>query len=209
MAAVKTASPTQENLEQIGRYPADKLLDKGSHHLTQAELLAILIDSGISGKSAIDVANALLDQHAGLYNIYRKGLSVDDFSGLEGLGPAQAARILAALKIARLIYARQRFERAKRVDLPLFYRAEIERLHNEVDRWSEIGLPASVIGADNAAPPSLKIAEEVILRFSSIERIFGQDLGSLQEIQGLDAAKVIRIAATLEIASRLIRAFQT
>ena len=46
--------------------PREKLLQRGADALTDAELLAIFLRSGVTGKSAVDLARELLDSFGGL-----------------------------------------------------------------------------------------------------------------------------------------------
>ena len=54
----------------ISERPREKLLQKGASYLTDAELLAIFLRTGITGKSAIDLARELLQHFGGLTNIF-------------------------------------------------------------------------------------------------------------------------------------------
>ncbi len=80
--------------------PREKLLLKGYNVLSNAELLAILINNGTKDKSAVDVAKALL---ASVENDLRKlaKLSVKEMLKLKvkGIGEAKAVTIVAALEL--------------------------------------------------------------------------------------------------------------
>ncbi len=75
---------------------ARKLLARGAAALSPAELLAILLGSGVRGASALDMGRNLLAQ-AGSLN----ALLASDLAAVPGLGPAKRARIVAALELAR------------------------------------------------------------------------------------------------------------
>ena len=77
--------------------PRERLLELGSQALTDAELIAVLLRTGHTGTSAIEVARKLLREHGGL-----GGLSgtTPQMLRRKGLGPAKAAGLLAALEIA-------------------------------------------------------------------------------------------------------------
>jgi DNA repair protein RadC len=80
--------------------PREKLIEKGTASLTDAELLAILISSGTKDKSALDLGRELL----GLVNNNLNGLgklSVNDLRKLHGIGPARAVTIAAAMELGR------------------------------------------------------------------------------------------------------------
>lgn len=81
--------------------PREKLLLKGSRHLTDAELLAILIRVGTNNRSAIEVAQQLLEKVGN--DISKLGdLSTNQISkGVKGIGKVKAITIAAALELGR------------------------------------------------------------------------------------------------------------
>ena len=79
-----------------GERPREKLLARGAAALTPAELLAILLGSGIRGASAVDMGRSLLAQAGSL-----SALLASELAGVPGLGPAKRARLMAALELAR------------------------------------------------------------------------------------------------------------
>jgi DNA repair protein RadC len=83
--------------------PREKLRLRGATALTNAELLAIVLNTGVPGETVIDVAIRLLVEHEGL-----RGLVSADFEELcrqHGLGPAKAAKLKAVLELARRLSA--------------------------------------------------------------------------------------------------------
>ena len=80
--------------------PREKMLKRGQAALSDAELLAILINTGTPRRSAIDLAQdvlKLVDQDLNL--LFRKTL--DDFQEVKGIGPAKAVTLAAALELGR------------------------------------------------------------------------------------------------------------
>lgn len=80
--------------------PREKLLLNGRRHLTDAELIAILIGSGNIEETAVDLSRRIL----ALYNNDLDALgkvSVKDLSKFKGIGEAKAVTIVAALEIGR------------------------------------------------------------------------------------------------------------
>lgn len=79
--------------------PREKLLNKGSETLTDAELLAIFLRTGIAGKSAVDLARELLDEFGSLQAL----LDADHlrFCQAKGLGNAKYAQLKAVLEMAK------------------------------------------------------------------------------------------------------------
>ena len=80
--------------------PREKLLQKGTSSLSDAELLAILISSGTKEKSAVDLGRELLGMVNNNLNSLGK-LTISDLRKLHGIGPARAVTIAAALELGR------------------------------------------------------------------------------------------------------------
>lgn len=80
--------------------PREKLIEKGTASLTDAELLAILINSGTKDKSAVDLGRELLGKVNNNLNALGK-LSISEIRSLHGIGPARAVTIAAALELGR------------------------------------------------------------------------------------------------------------
>ena len=80
--------------------PREKLIQKGTGSLSDAELLAILISSGTKNKSAVDLGRELLLMVNNNLNSLGK-LTVADFTKIHGIGPARAVSIAAALELGR------------------------------------------------------------------------------------------------------------
>ena len=77
--------------------PREKLIKWGSQSLSNAELIAIFLRVGVTGKSAIDVAQELLDTHGNLRSLGRA--KVQEIAKQHGVGPAKAAQIAAAFEL--------------------------------------------------------------------------------------------------------------
>jgi len=79
--------------------PREKLLEQGAGSLSDAELLAIFLRTGVSGKSAVDLARHLLNQFGSLRSLMEADQPT--FSRQLGLGPAKFAQLQAVLEMAR------------------------------------------------------------------------------------------------------------
>ena len=98
--------------------PREKLLARGPGALSDAELLALLLRTGIKGKGVLQMADELLhlkvnaagdagfDGIAGLLHA-----TADDLKRVKGLGPAKRAELVAVLELARRAMAQQLKER--------------------------------------------------------------------------------------------------
>jgi DNA repair protein RadC len=80
--------------------PREKLLLKGKAALSDAELIAILLGTGTTSLSAVDVAKILLQQVGNDLNELAR-LSVKDLMKQKGIGEAKAITIVAALELGR------------------------------------------------------------------------------------------------------------
>ena len=80
--------------------PREKMLEKGRHVLSDAELLAILIRSGSDGETAVDLSRRILnDVDDNLIQLSL--LSINDLMDYKGIGKAKAISIAAALELGR------------------------------------------------------------------------------------------------------------
>lgn len=77
--------------------PREKLLVQGEKHLTDAELLAIIIASGIRNKSALDLARELLAEHGNIRAI----ISLPLHRYKKGIGRAKYASLKAAIELGK------------------------------------------------------------------------------------------------------------
>ena len=94
--------------------PREKLLARGPSALSDAELLALLLRTGVRGKNVLQMAHELLhlapndagapgfDGLSGLLNA-----SAQDLTRVKGLGPAKRAELMAVLELARRTLAQQ------------------------------------------------------------------------------------------------------
>jgi DNA repair protein RadC len=80
--------------------PREKLIQKGTASLSDAELLAILISSGTKERSAVDLGRELLSLANNNLNTLGK-LSISELMKLHGIGVARAVTIAAALELGR------------------------------------------------------------------------------------------------------------
>ena len=101
--------------------PREKLLARGAAALSDVELLALLLRTGIKGKGVLQMADELLhiNNDSGLRTVGGgfdgiSGLlhaSADDLKRIKGLGPAKRAELIAVLELARRAMAQQLKER--------------------------------------------------------------------------------------------------
>jgi DNA repair protein RadC len=90
-----------DSSSQKWRHPGGKLRELGPESLTDTELLAILISSGIKGKPAEDIAEDILASFGSFKGMANQPYR--NFLTIKGLGQVKAIRIAAALEMARRI----------------------------------------------------------------------------------------------------------
>jgi DNA repair protein RadC len=78
--------------------PRERLLAQGASSLSNAELLAILLRTGVRGKSAVELARDVLKQCEGVTHTLEAGAELE---AIKGLGPAKRAQFAAAMELAR------------------------------------------------------------------------------------------------------------
>jgi len=92
--------------------PREKLMAKGRLSLTDAELLAILIGSGNSRESAVDLSKKILSSTQN--NLNRLGkLSLKQLTSFNGIGEAKAVTIIAAMELGRRRRGEEALEKLK------------------------------------------------------------------------------------------------
>jgi len=83
----------------ISERPREKLMERGAHYLSDAELLAIFLRTGIKGKTAVDMARELIQNFGGLRALLKA--EQRQFCAIQGLGPAKYALLQAVLEMSR------------------------------------------------------------------------------------------------------------
>ena len=111
--------------------PREKLIARGASALTDSELIAILLRTGLPGANAVQVAAQLLERYKSLNGLSR--CTVDEIAEIPGIGPAKALHLVAAFNLGQRL-ARETLTREK-IDSPeLVYNLlapEMRALHKE------------------------------------------------------------------------------
>lgn len=112
--------------------PREKLLSKGASSLTDAELLAIFLRTGIKGLNAIELADTLLKQQGSIGQLF--SLECDLFCQQLGLGPAKYVQLQAVLELSKRFFAEQ-LKREAVFDSPYsvinYLKCELQKEHKE------------------------------------------------------------------------------
>ena len=85
--------------------PRERLLRNGPAALADAELVALLLRTGLKGTSVLALSQQLLDSFGGVTGLLRAG--TDEMKRIKGLGPAKRAEIAAVMELARRALAEQ------------------------------------------------------------------------------------------------------
>lgn len=98
-----------KDLPQDAR-PREKLLARGAAALSDAELLALLLRTGLPGKNALQMGQELVDTFGGIAGLLNT--PAEALKKIKGLGPAKRSEIVAVLELARRALASQLTEKA-------------------------------------------------------------------------------------------------
>lgn len=109
--------------------PRERLIREGASVLSNAELLAILLRVGVRGRSAIQVAQQILNHWSDLRRL--ASASTADLCAIDGIKEAKAAQIAAAIELGRRIERATAQERINVSDPESVYRFLAPRLRDE------------------------------------------------------------------------------
>jgi DNA repair protein RadC len=80
--------------------PRERLLENGASNLSDAELLALLLEKGSIGENVIDLSHRLISSY-GLESL--NSLSVAELTKLKGIGVAKACKVMAAFELSKRV----------------------------------------------------------------------------------------------------------
>jgi len=89
--------------------PRERLLAQGAGSLSDAELVAVLLRTGVRGKSAVDLGRELIERFHGLGGLFER---IGGRDQVKGLGTAKRAQFAAAIELARRSLAEQMKKRS-------------------------------------------------------------------------------------------------
>lgn len=93
-----------------GERPREKLLKQGVAHLSDAELIAIFLRVGVTGKSAVDLARDLLNRFGSLNAIFSASLS--EICDVHGMGESKYCQLQAIFEMSRRALSEEMHEQA-------------------------------------------------------------------------------------------------
>jgi len=144
--------------------PREKLLKKGAGALSNSELLAILLRTGTSGVSAIDLARDVLRK----FGTFRNMMHTDarDWKDFKGLGSAKIAHIQAALEIGRRFredetsVGKQKIKSAK--DVVDILMSQIRDLKTEIFKVVHLDSSNRIIDIEDTATGTVNHAMPIV-----------------------------------------------
>ena len=108
-----------------GERPREKLLTRGAASLSDAELLAIFLRTGVVGKSAVDLGRELLNKFGSLTQLF--ATSEVDFCAVHGMGQAKYVQ-LQAIKEMSLRGLKEELQRGDALNSPRAVRDYLQLL---------------------------------------------------------------------------------
>jgi len=104
------ASQQQSDIMRIGEWPEsdrprERLWARGAAALSDAELVSLLVHTGVAGMSALDVARQAIARFGGIAGLL--AASAPELSTMSGLGPARAAVVASVIELARRSLAQE------------------------------------------------------------------------------------------------------
>ena len=88
--------------------PRERLREKGADALKTADLVAIMLRTGLKGRNVLEVAQELVNRHGSLTALARA--SIEDLQEVKGIGPDKAVTLMAAFALARRMAEEMRNE---------------------------------------------------------------------------------------------------
>src|SRR5690625_3045704 len=98
MTVTKTSTIMIKDVPKEDR-PRERLLKFGPSHLSNQELLAILLVSGTRQESVMDVSNRVLMHFEGIKLLSEA--TIEELTAIKGIGPAKGVMVLAAIEVGK------------------------------------------------------------------------------------------------------------
>lgn len=143
----------------IGERPRERLRLYGAGNLSNAELLAILLRTGMVGENVVAMASRLLARFDGLGSLART--SFDELCAERGLSEAKACQVLAALELGRRVSSlapEDRVTISSPRDIANLFSAEMSLLEREELRVVLLNTKNQVLGVEKLYSGSVNSA---------------------------------------------------
>ena len=133
--------------------PYEKCLMKGAASLSDAELLAVILRTGIKGKNALELARTILDSPCGedgILNIHH--LTLEKLKSIKGIGTVKAIQILCLSELAKRLSkatARDKLEFTLPSTIAEYYMEEMRHRKQEHMKLLMLNTKSKLIGETN------------------------------------------------------------
>jgi DNA repair protein RadC len=142
-----------------GERPRERLASYGAGHLSNSELLAILLRTGLEGENVLVMASRLLAEFGGLSGLSR--IKFDEMCDLRGISTAKACQILAGIELGRRVASltpEDRVTITSPSDLATLFLAEMSSLDREHLRVATLSTRNQVLGIEDLYSGSVNAA---------------------------------------------------
>ena len=142
--------------------PYEKCLQNGASSLSDAELLAVILRSGIKGKNSLELARTLLQSDSGedgLLNIHQ--LSLDKLKSIKGIGTVKAVQILCLSELAKRLSkakAREKLTFTFPSSIADYYMEEMRHQKQEHMKLLMLNTKSQLIGETNISKGTVNAA---------------------------------------------------
>ena len=142
-----------------GERPRERLAHYGAGHLSNSELLAILLRTGLEGENVLAMATRMLSEFGGLSGISR--VTFDEMCEVRGISSAKACQILAGIELGRRVGSMTPEDRVTITspsDLATLFMAEMSSFDREHFRVATLSTRNQVLGIEDLYSGSVNAA---------------------------------------------------
>ena len=142
-----------------GERPRERLASYGAGHLSNSELLAILLRTGLEGENVLAMASRLLAEFGGLSGLSR--ITFDEMCDSRGVSSAKACQILAGIELGRRVASltpEDRVTITSPADIATLFMAEMSSLDREHLRVATLSTRNQVLGIEDLYSGSVNAA---------------------------------------------------
>ncbi|MBR6472629.1 MAG: DNA repair protein RadC [Firmicutes bacterium] len=132
--------------------PVEKVFSCGKYALSNTELIAVLLGSGMKDKSAIELAENVLSANGGLRGLSE--LESEDLMKIPGIGPKRAASIVCALELGRRVATAPKERKQKLRDpgsMAEYFMEDMRYLKKEFFKVLLLNVKMEVIGQETVS----------------------------------------------------------
>ena len=91
--------------------PRERFIKYGQEYLKTEELISIILNNGTKGSSVLDISNNVLNEIDNISDF--KNLTINKLKKINGIGQANAIKLLAALELGKRVYYHKNIDKVK------------------------------------------------------------------------------------------------